>query len=338
MPKLISVIVPCYMVEQYIDRCVNSLLNQTIGLDNLELIFVNDASPDNTIEKLFEYEKQYPDSIIVIDSKENMKQGGAKNLGIRYASANYVSFIDSDDWVEPTLFEKLYEKAIQYNCDIVSAAPKRVFAQGVPMGRTGKQDEHYIIENEYQRKSFLIKGGIRSCLSKIYKKDLIVNNNVYFIEHLTYEDNYFGYLLSMYVKNIYFVEEYLYDYFINPESTIVKKNSTHHFDRLITETMRIKELKARNLFDIYHDEIEFSFLNVYYLNSLHLIFLRFETLPIEVLNSMKETVFSLFPDYKNNPYLELICPVYKIFIKTLGTAVSNDEWNRIANEYRKYES
>ena len=112
MAKKISIIIPCYMVEQYIDRCVNSLLNQSIGLENLELIFINDASPDLTLSKLLDYEQLYPESILIIDSKENMKQGGARNLGLMYASADYIGFVDSDDWVEPTMFEKLYAKAI----------------------------------------------------------------------------------------------------------------------------------------------------------------------------------------------------------------------------------
>lgn len=335
MSKLITVIIPCYMVEQYIDRCVDSLINQTFGLDNLELIFVNDASPDKTIDKLLDYEKQFPNDITVINCEENLKQGGAKNLGLSYASTDYISFIDSDDWLEPTMYEKLYEKAIQYNCDIVSCCLKRVPSEGLPMGRTGKKDQYYIIENDAQRKSIMIE-GIGSCVTKLYKKDLIIKNNIYFPEHLTYEDNYFSYMMNMYVQSIYFLEEYLYHYYINPESTVVKKNSTHHFDRLVTETMKIEELKARNFFDQYHDEIEFNFLNLFYLNSLNIFFTRFTTTPVDILNYMKETVVSLFPNYKNNPYLIHIPEVYHILLKTIDTYVSNDEWIRIANAYNEH--
>ncbi|HWT73653.1 MAG TPA: glycosyltransferase family 2 protein [Mobilitalea sp.] len=337
MPKLISIIVPCYNVEQYIDRCVNSLINQTIGLDKLELIFVNDASPDRTIDKLFEYEKQYPNDIVIIDSEENMKQGGAKNLGLRYASADYVSFVDSDDWLELTMYEKLYEKAIQYDCEIVSGCVKRVPYEGIPMGRTGEDDKFYIIENETQRKALLIN-NIGSCLGKLFKKEFLTNNNIYYLERITYEDNYMSYLSAMYVKRIYFLEEYFYNYYNNLESTVVKKNSTHHYDRLITETIKIEELKARNLFDQYHDEIEYSFISLFYFNSLHIFFTRLTTVPPEILNYMKETVLALFPNYKSNTYLSSVHDIYKVLLKTIDTEISDNEWARIAKEYQKLDA
>lgn len=89
---LISIIVPCYNVENYIDRCVSSLVSQTIGIENLEIILVNDASRDNTLFKLYEWEKKYPDSIMVITYDENIRQGGARNVGLSYATSDYYTY------------------------------------------------------------------------------------------------------------------------------------------------------------------------------------------------------------------------------------------------------
>jgi len=334
MDKLISVIIPCYNVEQYITRCIKSLINQTIGMEKLELIFVNDASPDNTINILLEYEKLYPSSMIVIDSKVNMKQGGAKNLGLNYASADYVCFVDSDDWVEQTIFEKLYTNAIKYDCDIVSSRFKNVSREGIPMGRTGEDDKFVIVENNIQRKILLIN-GIGSCLGKLYKKEFLINNNIKYLERITYEDNYMNYLTTIYVEKIYFLEEYLYYYFDNSQSTVARKDSPHHYDRLISECMKIEELKSRKLFETYHDEIEFNFITLFYLNSLNIFFTRFTTIQVDIFQYMKETVVSLFPHYKKNPYLTYVPEVYHILLKTIDTNVSEDDWIQIASAYNE---
>ena len=79
--KKVSVIIPCYNVESYIDRCFNSLVNQTIGMEHLELIFINDESTDCTMEKLLQYEQQYPENIILINFETNQRQGTARNTG-----------------------------------------------------------------------------------------------------------------------------------------------------------------------------------------------------------------------------------------------------------------
>ncbi|WP_294594847.1 glycosyltransferase family 2 protein, partial [uncultured Rikenella sp.] len=92
----VSVIVPCYNAEQFLTRCLDSLVNQT--LEGIEIICVNDASPDNGIAILRDYETRYP-NVVVIDLKENVRQGGARNRGIEIARGEYIGFVDADDWV-----------------------------------------------------------------------------------------------------------------------------------------------------------------------------------------------------------------------------------------------
>ena len=106
----VSVIIPCYNAERYIETCMNSLLNQTIGFSNLEVILINDASTDQTLQRLYDYEKQYPDNIMVINYEENKRQGYARNLGIQYSSAKYLTFLDVDDYVSAEMMEKMYLK------------------------------------------------------------------------------------------------------------------------------------------------------------------------------------------------------------------------------------
>ena len=105
--KKISVIIPCYNSVKWLPKCFMSLVEQSIGIDNLELIFVNDASTDDgqTWDMLKEMEKAYPESIIIIDLPYNRRQGGARNEGLKYASGEYIAFVYSDDWIEEVLYE-----------------------------------------------------------------------------------------------------------------------------------------------------------------------------------------------------------------------------------------
>ena len=103
----VSVIIPVYNVQDYLQDCIDSLLAQS--LDKIEFIFVNDASPDNCLNILLANQKKYPEKIIVIDSKENLCQGGARNLGIKKARGEYISFLDDDDEYYPEKIEKQYK-------------------------------------------------------------------------------------------------------------------------------------------------------------------------------------------------------------------------------------
>ena len=96
MKDLITVIVPCYNVEKYIARCIQSIENQTYGFENIELILIDDASTDNTAALLDAYRQKYPQRVIVISLKKNGKQGAARNKGLDIASGKYVTFVDSD--------------------------------------------------------------------------------------------------------------------------------------------------------------------------------------------------------------------------------------------------
>lgn len=103
---IISAIIPCYNVEKYIDRCLSSVVQQSIGMEHMQIILVNDASTDNTLEKLLLWETRYSDNILVITYEQNIRQGGARNIGLNYATGDYIGFVDSDDWIEPDMYDR----------------------------------------------------------------------------------------------------------------------------------------------------------------------------------------------------------------------------------------
>ena len=310
MAKL-SIIVPIYNVEQYLRRCVDSLIQQT--LSDIEIILVNDASPDNSITIMREYEHRYPDKIVVIDSSVNLKQGGARNLGIRAATADYIGFIDSDDWVDPNMFEQLYNKAIEKNADVVSCNSFRAMSESeyVPFlprdlsSITGELDVR-------KREAILIEGSSPGIVSKIYKRNMIVDHSIWFPEHLFYEDNLWGPLVFLYANNYYHINESYYYYYLNSNSTVVSTESMHHFERLTVEIMKLEQYKDRGLYEQYKDAIECSFINLYYVNSLHLAFTRFKRPPFAKVFEMRKYMKEYFPDYRKSKYFNRISEVGKM--------------------------
>ncbi|MGZ9586257.1 glycosyltransferase [Paenibacillus marinisediminis] len=301
----LSVIVPIYNSEQYLRRCVDSLIDQK--LNEMEIILVNDASPDNCIEIMREYELAYPHMVKVIDSKENLKQGGARNLGIKAATADYVGFVDSDDWVDAMMFKSLYEVAIERDADIVSCNSVRAVSntEFVPIPArdlssvTGNLDEH-------KRFEILMDGASSGIVSRIYRRNLLLENDLWFPERLFYEDNLWGPLVFLYATSYYHINENYYYYFLNPNSTVTSTESMHHFDRLIIETMKLEEYKARGFYDRYIDAIEYNFINLYYVNSLHLSFSRFSRPPFHKVFEMRKYMQDNFPEYRKSRFFDRV--------------------------------
>lgn len=112
----LSIIVPVYNVEKYIDKCLYSLANQT--LDNIEIIIVNDGSTDNSQNVIDKYVSENGDKMISF-KKENGGLSDARNFGLKYAKGEYIGFVDPDDWVDHEMYEKLYDYAKERNADIV---------------------------------------------------------------------------------------------------------------------------------------------------------------------------------------------------------------------------
>jgi glycosyltransferase involved in cell wall biosynthesis len=335
MEKRISIIIPCYNVEDYIERCIQSLLSQTFNLDELELIFVNDASTDSTYEILQSYEQKYSDSIMLINLEENHKQGGARNIGLQYASAEYIGFVDSDDWVEPTMYEKLFQKALEYNCDMVTCEYKRDFGKNLSMGLTGNKDEFIVINDVEERKKFLMVDKHGGVWSKLYKKSLIMDNHIYFPEHMSYEDNYWLPVLCLFVERYYVLEEYLYHYFVNMESTTIRRNSLHHMDRLEIELMKLKTYGELGVFSLFHSEIEYWFIKLYYINTIHYLFTRYDDIPTQLFSLIQENVRNIFPNYMNNKYLSIFSNLETELLRTIQLDLKPEDWILIAKGYEK---
>lgn len=204
MPK-VSVIIPAYNAEKTLAVCLGNLVHQT--LSDIEIILVNDCSTDNTLSIMMDCEAQFSDKVIVVNSDVNRGAGGARNVGLCYASGEYIGFVDSDDIVVPEMYEKLYKKAIEGDYDIVDCG---YYNEAVDNAIVHTSDELAGILDDYKRSELIASGGY--FWSRIFKKSFLDDISIQFRENCILEDCETLMLCFAKAHNIGNVKEILYCY------------------------------------------------------------------------------------------------------------------------------
>ena len=210
---LISVIVPVYNVEKYLRRCLDSIINQTY--EHLQIICVNDGSTDNSLIILEEYAAR--DSRINIISQENQGLSEARNRGLRCARGEYISFIDSDDWIDGYYYESMVIKIYDYNADIVFACMKSMNKNKIWINKNKNQ-----VVDKFHEKVRLFRNG--SVCDKLIRKRLFEEYDISFIKGRYFEDNIVLLQLAFFSKKLATDDAVSYNYFFNPHS-ICRKSS-----------------------------------------------------------------------------------------------------------------
>ena len=226
----VSVIVPVYNVEKYIDKCLDSLVNQT--LKDIEIIVVNDGSPDNSQKIIDKYVKKYPNKVKSF-IKENGGQGSARNLGMEYAKGEYISFVDSDDWIDFDALEKMYDLAKKEKSDIVIC----------------DMIDHYPDYEIYHNctKYNSVFEVTPSACNKILKRSTIKDFN--FLSKLWYEDFNFTTKVLFNTDKISNISKGFYHCNCGHVSTMCNNNSLKNLDIIIIIDDIIKYLKENNKYD-----------------------------------------------------------------------------------------
>lgn len=233
MNKILTVVVPIYKVEQYIDKCLNSLIVSDSLMDSLEVIAVNDGTPDRSAIIAKKFEVKYSGTFRVID-KENGGHGSAWNRGLKEAKGKYISFLDSDDWYTNNNFQTILEKLIYMDVDLVFTN-MNIYHQ-----ETGK-NESVIIPNlneniEYQAESFnwfsinssMELTNFHHC---IYKTELLKPLLPLFLEKQYYDDGILFVAPIILTKTFAYINLHLYNYLIGREGqTMTKENMLKHYD------------------------------------------------------------------------------------------------------------
>ncbi len=312
---LFSVIIPCHNVENYVEECLESLVNQTIGIENIEIILVDDCSTDSTIEILQKYESRYSEHILLILLENNVKQGGARNVGLKYATGEYINFVDADDMVRVDLYEILLSLLKNHDCDIVQFRYK-IFTEmkelnddfNTAMNEIMNPDNIRYYEYGKNRKKYLLNSNIlnESCTQKLYKRKLLIESGVQYAEGFAYEEPLFTYPLKFYVNNICVLEKPLYYYRRNQQGTSISymANPKTIFDHLMVQLKLRDFMNACENAKEYRAEMDLYFLHAFYAGSFYFFKLRGWRLPVKLFRFMKQNIEIQVPNYYENRYLD----------------------------------
>ncbi len=320
MPK-VSVIVPVYNVEKYISKCLNSLVNQT--LDDIEIIVVNDGSTDNSDKIIREYKKKYKNIIYAV--KENGGLSDARNFGMVYATGEYIAFLDSDDFVDKTIYQKMYEKAKQTNsdyveCDFYWSYPiknvnekyKKINIKSIcNKNSNSNQIKNSLTEKlkfknridigiRYLNKSEMMTYGRVVAWNKLIKREIIKDK---FPKGLHYEDVEFFYKLLPNIKKFAFIEEPLI-YYVQRENSLVNKQdyNTRQIFNVLDNV--IDFYKNNGLYNDYKVELEYTYTRILLCSSLKRMAKIEDKVAKElVLRETWQNLNSKFPNWRKNKIL-----------------------------------
>ena len=239
MKPVVSVIIPAYNAEKTIEKCLDSLFNQT--LKEIEIIVINDCSKDNTLKIL----KKYKNKIKLIDNKKNLGPAGSRNKGLDVAQGKYIGFVDADDWVAPNMYELMSSK-MNDEVDLVACSRINVTKSG---------EKPIINKNKDTDAKAFTKTSNYNC-DKLFKREIIEKHHLRLPEQYSYaEDFAFGIRYKYYANKMCILEEPLYYYLADSEGSI-----TNSYKRNLLNIIKVLEdmldfFKKENAFEKYEKEL-----------------------------------------------------------------------------------
>ena len=289
MEPLVSIIVPIYNVEPYLNKCIDSIINQT--LTNIEIILVNDGSTDNCGKIIDEYAKK--DNRIIAIHKENGGQASARNMGLDVARGTYIGFVDSDDWIELDMYENLYNSIETYDADISVCGRQLYLENGNLINKINIEDEFinlyksnlkdYVSEKLFYKHTVVV-------WNKLYKRKVIEENNIRFedVSYVGSEDALFNYSVLCHAEKIKSIDKIYYNQLAREGSTA----RTYKYGYMSRTAMMVKCMKQYSIKinneEIYKDIAPLFFLFFYQWNMSNIKSVDNEDIKLLILNEIKE--------------------------------------------------
>lgn len=285
----VSVIVPVYNVEEYLEKCLESLVNQS--LKDIEIIVVNDGTQDNSQEIIDRYSAKYTNVISV--EKENGGLSDARNYGMQYAKGEFIAFVDSDDYVDLTMFEKMYNKAMREDLDIVVCD---TVIQHENYSYVHRSNLHF---TEDKVRAYIYASPM-ACTRMVRRT---IMEQFSFEKGIFYEDLNLTPTYITKTRKVGFVEEPLYYYVQRQASIMNQQKFNNKLLDIFKVTEHVKKVYEREgIFDEFHDEMEYLYL-IHLLRSATLRFIQYQNTKV-YLQQIRETIKNEFPNWKKNPYLK----------------------------------
>ncbi len=244
----VSVIITTHNTEKYLLKCIDSIISQT--LSDIEIIIADDVSTDSTPQIATKLASQH-DNILFLPLSSSLGPGGARNRALQQASGEYISFIDSDDWIDLNYLEVMYNKAKQLNADIAACSLMREYDYNTstPLYKC-KYDQDYVFSGEiaFRIMTNEYNYGIKflpSALNKIYRKNFLADNLLTFPEHIFFEDQPFSYSCTLAANKVVCVSHVVYHHY-KRSGSIVQSFSKKNIDDMMTAYQMIKSYLYKN--------------------------------------------------------------------------------------------
>lgn len=300
MPK-VSIIVPVYNTEKYLKKCLDSLLNQT--LEDIEIIVVNDSSPDNSQVIIDEYVKK--DKRVKSYIKPNGGQGDARNLGLEKATGEYIGYVDSDDFVDSKMYEDMYNKAVEEKSDIVNVG-YYIYSE------TGKVIQEQIYRRDTTptniKETPQVLFDNTAVTNKLFKASLLKNNNIKFRVKKWYEDFDFVIKTICYASSIAIIEKPYYYYLQRSGSTMNNSNISRNLEILDAMDEILEFCKEQGIYDELKEELAFLAVQHIYLPTNVRIIRANDSWRNKhaVIAKINRYMDEHFENYKNNKYNRIV--------------------------------
>lgn len=337
--KAVSVVVPCYNASYYLEKCIDHLLQQTIGVENIEIILVDDASTDNgaTLDIIMKYEQEYGDTVIAVSLEKNMRQGGARNIGISHATGEYLIFCDADDWLMPEALEHLYDAAREYGADVVEFRIKDIMDHRIEIDIVEKGKGSFLteIDTEKKRKEFLVQVDDRLSLGsqkKLYRLSMLKENQIRFVEHRIFEEPSFMVPVRLFEKRHYYLDEELYICFLSPYSSMRGDWGEHKWDNPHVWRHLVNDLEDRGLLKEYYSELEYLFMSWGFGLSIRMALQKGYVLTKDELRFLIDMMAEMFPNIRKNKYLKESQSTWDSLMLTVIDMEITDESVKVIND------
>lgn len=226
--KKISIIIPMYNVEKYIEKCINSVYEQDVTEDEFELILIDDESPDTSLDIAKEVTKKRNNTVFI--SQKNKGLGGARNIGIENASGEYLLFLDSDDCLLPNVLKSLLAIATTEDLDILEFAAQGINLKGEVLYQIVNTSEVYQSGYEYYNKVRYMN----SACNKLYKRTFLLENKLFFLEKIYIEDFEFNTRALAAVKRIKATDKVI-SQFLQSENSITRNTDQAKKQKMIAD-------------------------------------------------------------------------------------------------------
>lgn len=250
MPKKVSIIIPAYNAEKHLSKCIDSVLDQTVGLDEIEVVIGNDGSTDRTEQIIDQYATLYPDTIQV-DTHGNLGVAETRNRALKRATGEYILFLDADDRIEKDYCQRYIEVAVKTQADVVYGGYKRMRGDGT------------VIRTYPSAKGSYGKYIVVGVCSKMYKRTFLRDNNISFSNKVFGEDVLFTLMGLSKSRRWENVDDVGYNYLMNEHSvtnTIQKKFSKENEARILDLLEDVLDIGKDSLIE--EDNLPYRFFTI----------------------------------------------------------------------------